>query len=151
MSAEIKRDIEKSIQFLLKSFPAVALLGARQVGKSTLLKNLPNQVKFYDLERASDYEKISDSSQLELILQDRGKELIAFDEAQLCPSLFSALRVSIDESRDQNGQFILTGSSSPHLIKNISESTTLIFIEIQRGSYFGEDDIVRISDYYGRV
>ena len=122
MSAEIKRDIEKSIQFLLKSFPAVALLGARQVGKSTLLKNLPNQVKFYDLERASDYEKISDSSQLELILQDRGKELIAFDEAQLCPSLFSALRVSIDESRDQNGQFILTGSSSPHLIKNISES-----------------------------
>ena len=49
------------------------------------------------------------------------------------------------------GEFIHIPCDALHRIKNISESTTLIFIEIQRGSYFGEDDIVRISDDYGRV
>ena len=50
----------------------------------------------------------------------------------------------------QVGDFIHIPQEALHRIKNISEVETLVFIEIQRGTYFGEDDIVRMIDYYGR-
>ncbi len=50
----------------------------------------------------------------------------------------------------QAGDFIHIPQESLHRIKNISETETLVFIEIQRGTYFGEDDIVRLTDDYGR-
>lgn len=49
-----------------------------------------------------------------------------------------------------SGDFIHIPQESLHRIKNLSEAEILIFIEIQRGTYFGEDDIVRINDDYGR-
>ncbi|HFC92018.1 MAG TPA: ATP-binding protein [Leucothrix mucor] len=113
------RSVTESIHYLLNNFPAVAVLGARQVGKSTLLQNIfPNAV-FFDLERDADFQRINDDPAL--LLQETERPIV-FDEAQLSPSLFRALRVAIDQQRQQTGQFLLSGSSSPQLLKQISET-----------------------------
>ncbi|NQY80230.1 MAG: ATP-binding protein [Candidatus Caenarcaniphilales bacterium] len=115
----IKRDLKYTILKLLKSFPCVTLIGARQVGKSTLLRQVAPDAPFYDLEQNSHFEMIDGDPELFLKNKD---ELIVIDEAQLSGSLFSALRVKIDENRKKNSQFLISGSSSPELLKNISES-----------------------------
>lgn len=114
-----KRTITASIHYLLNNFPAVAILGARQVGKSTLLQQILPDAVFFDLERDSDFQRINDDPSL--LLQEVNRPII-FDEAQLSPSLFRALRVAIDKQRDQTGQFLLSGSSSPQLLRHISET-----------------------------
>ena len=115
----IKRSVSESIAYLLKNFPCVVILGARQVGKSTLLHHLLPNAPFFDLERTTDYQRIETDP--ELLLQETSRPLV-IDEAQLSSSLFKALRVEIDRNRHQPGQFLLSGSSSPQLLKNISES-----------------------------
>ena len=114
-----KRSVKSSVEFLLGHFPAVVILGARQVGKSTLTQELLPDATFFDLERDSDYQRINDDPAL--LLQETNRPIV-FDEAQLSPALFRALRVAIDDNRDQPGQFLLSGSSSPELLKNISET-----------------------------
>lgn len=115
----LERDISDSIRYLLQNFPAVVVLGARQVGKSTLLRHLMPDAPFFDLERDADFQRVNDDPAL--LLQETGRPVI-FDEAQLSSSLFRALRVAIDEHRDRAGQFLLSGSSSPHLLRHISET-----------------------------
>lgn len=114
-----KRSVKASVEFLLQHFPAVVILGARQVGKSTLTQQILPEATFFDLERDSDYQRIKDDPAL--LLQETNRPIV-FDEAQLSPSLFRALRVAIDQNRDQAGQFLLSDSSSPELLKNISET-----------------------------
>lgn len=114
-----KRSVKASVEFLLQHFPAVVILGARQVGKSTLTQKVLPKATFFDLERDSDFQRINDDPGL--LLQETNRPIV-FDEAQLSPALFRALRVAIDENRDQPGQFLLSGSSSPELLKNISET-----------------------------
>lgn len=117
--SELLRVYQKPIQYLLSHFPCVVILGARQVGKSTLLKQVWPTTPLFDLERERDFELIEKDP--EFFLNNYPSPLI-FDEAQLSPRLFSALRVHIDKNRKQNGQFLISGSSSPDLLKNISES-----------------------------
>ena len=114
-----KRSSLDSIDYLLNNFPCVVVLGARQVGKSTLLKQILPRATFFDLERNADFLRID--SDPELLLQETERPLI-FDEAQLSTNLFKALRVEIDRNRQATGQFLLSGSSSPWLLKNISET-----------------------------
>lgn len=113
------RAISDSVDYLLQHFPAVVVLGARQVGKSTLIRHLLPEAPFFDLERDSDFQRVNDDPGL--LLQEINKPVI-FDEAQLSPNLFRALRVAIDQQRDHPGQFLLSGSSSPQLLKQISET-----------------------------
>jgi predicted AAA+ superfamily ATPase len=115
----LKRNITESINYLLNNFPCVVILGARQVGKSTLLKQILPNASFFDLERDADFQRINNDP--ELLLQETNRPII-FDEAQISASLFKALRVEIDKNRDQAGQFLLSGSSSPELLKHISET-----------------------------
>lgn len=115
----LKRELESKIKSYLSKFPCVVLIGARQVGKSTLLKKVLPKAKYYDLENLSDYDYIN--SDPELFLKDNKGPLV-IDEAQLCPDLFKSLRVAIDDKRSENGRYLLSGSSSPHLLNNISES-----------------------------
>ena len=75
--------------------------------------------EIFDLEKESDYQIIARDTDLFLRLN---KNHIAIDESQLHPKLFPALRVAIDNDRNKKGRFVLTGSSSPELIKSISES-----------------------------
>lgn len=113
------RNIQKNILELLSNFPAVVILGARQVGKSTLLKALLPDAIYFDLERRSDFQRVSDDP--ELIFREADGPYV-FDEAQLAPSLFNALRVEIDRHRARKGHFLLSGSSSPQLLHHVTET-----------------------------
>ena len=118
----IKRKLQTEINTILKQFPAVAILGPRQVGKTTLAKQLAAQIKkeviYLDLEKAADINKLTDSHTYLWAQKDK---CIILDEVQLMPELFSILRPLIDEYRIP-GRFILLGSASPHLVKGVSES-----------------------------
>ena len=114
-----KRVIERKINELLQMFPAVAIIGPRQCGKSTLVKNLKPTWKYFDLERPSDFQLIEKDPQTFLKLNS---EEIIIDEAQEYPEFFKVLRTAIDENRKSKGRFLLTGSSSPEIVKGLTES-----------------------------
>ncbi|MCH2228553.1 MAG: ATP-binding protein [Candidatus Caenarcaniphilales bacterium] len=113
------RSLVKKVKSLLDNFPCVVLIGARQVGKSTLLKQVLTNAKFYDLEREADRQILSTDP--DYFFSHTETPLI-IDEAQIEPKIFNALRVAIDAERNKKGRYLLSGSSSPHLIKNINES-----------------------------
>lgn len=106
----------------MKQFPAVAILGARQVGKTTLAKQIAASQKkpslYLDLENPLDVRKLADPY---TFLSGHKDKCIIIDEVQTIPSLFAVLRSIIDEDR-RNGRFILLGSASPQLVKGVSES-----------------------------
>lgn len=113
------RNISFKINQLLWYFPAVVLLGARQSGKTTLAKALRPDWLYCDLEKASDFNRIEHDP--EFFFQQHPQHII-IDEAQRSPKLFETLRGVIDQQRDIPGRFILSGSSSPELLKNVTES-----------------------------
>lgn len=115
----IRRALINKIQKSLESFPCVVLIGARQVGKTTLLRQVLPEANFYDLEKSSDLQIIRTDP--EYFLAQTQTPLV-IDEAQIEPTIFNALRVVIDANRKKNGRYLLSGSSSPNLLKNISES-----------------------------
>lgn len=115
----LKRNLEYKINELLTYFPAIVIIGPRQCGKTSLSKTIRPQWKYYDLEKADHFDLIS--RDISFFFKENDQEIV-FDEAQLLPSLFKELRHVIDSNRQQNNRFILTGSSSPELLTNISES-----------------------------
>ena len=115
----MNRNLFHKINELLNYFPAVAILGARQVGKTTLAKQLRPDWRYYDCEKPSVFQRIQHDPEL---FFEQNQQDIILDEAQELPMLFNVLRGIIDENRTKKGRFILTGSSSPELLDNISES-----------------------------
>lgn len=118
----IKRVLEKQIVTSLQRFPAVGLIGARQVGKTTLAKmiaeNWPKECLYIDLERPSDYTVLSEP---ERFLSRQAKKLVIIDEIQIRRELFPVLRSLIDMDK-RPGRFLLLGSSSPDLVRQSGES-----------------------------
>lgn len=118
----IQRQLQKEITTLMKQYPAVAILGARQVGKTTLAKQIAASQKkpslYLDLENPLDVRRLADPF---TFLSANKDKCIIIDEVQTIPSLFAVLRSIIDEDR-RNGRFILLGSASPQLVKGVSES-----------------------------
>jgi uncharacterized protein len=105
----------------LQQMPAVALLGSRQVGKTTLARAIAAMhpgALFLDLERATDRAALA---QPDLFLPAHRDRLIVLDEVQLAPGLFSALRPEIDADR-RPGRFLLLGSASAALLRQTGES-----------------------------
>lgn len=105
----------------LRRFPAVALLGPRQAGKTTLALDLAGKVPgsmYLDLERPADLAKLADP---ELLLSPMADRLVVLDEVQRAPGLFAVLRSLIDRER-RPGRFLLLGSASPALLQQASES-----------------------------
>lgn len=132
MHGHISRDkLLSIISKRLASNPAVALLGPRQVGKSTaaevLLKQFPNAI-YLDLERPADINKLTDP---DAFFSRFGESLICLDEIQRLPDLFPLLRGVIDRQK-RNTQFLLLGSVSRDLIRQSSESLAgrLSYLEI---------------------
>ncbi len=117
--AGLIRNIGSKINQLLEIFPVVVILGARQVGKTTLAKQLRPTWHYIDLEKPSHLDAISHDP--EFFFQQHPSGLI-IDEAQSLPIIFNVLRGVIDAKRSQKGRFIVTGSSSPELNKQVSES-----------------------------
>ena len=113
------RILSQKIEQLLELFPVVAIIGSRQCGKSTLVKALRPDWKYYDLERPDDFQLISSDP---IGFFNRRQEKTIIDEAQAFPELFKVLRGVIDKDRDVAGRYLLTGSSSPEIVKGLSES-----------------------------
>lgn len=118
----IKRKIEAMVTESLTKFPIVGLIGARQVGKTTLAKKLAEGSRresiYLDLERPSDLAKLSEA---ELYLETHSKKLVILDEIQRQPELFPLLRSLADDDRGK-GRFLILGSASPDLVRKSSES-----------------------------
>jgi uncharacterized protein len=112
----IKRAVSRLVRARLKQFPAAGLLGPRQCGKTTLAKSLSRH--YYDLEQSSDRLRL-DLSWNEIIERN---DLVLLDEAQSWPEIFPRLRAAIDARRKHNGRFLLLGSVSPVLMRQVSES-----------------------------
>lgn len=113
------RFLAQKVNRLLEMFPAVAIIGPRQCGKSTLVKAIRPEWKYYDLERPDDYQLISSDP---LGFFSRQPEKIIIDESQEFPDLFKVLRGVVDQNRKVADRFLLTGSSSPEIVKGLSES-----------------------------
>lgn len=115
------RLLEKDLLRRLHNMPAVAVLGPRQCGKSTLARYLVDKMEnglYLDLEKRSDLNKLRDP---EAFFQLNRDKLVCLDEIQLIPELFSPLRSIIDEQK-RNGQLLMLGSASRDLIRQSSES-----------------------------
>jgi len=114
----IKRKITKTIISRLQQFPAVALVGPRQSGKTTLARTFSG--KYYDLE--VDQEKLRLDLQWDEVTES--DHLIILDEAQSYPEIFPRIRSAIDNRRDTMGRFMILGSVSPGLMIQVSEFLT---------------------------
>ena len=120
----IARRLLPRLRELLGRFPAVVLIGPRQVGKTTLARAcLADSGGLYlDLESQRDTRKLSDP---EDYLSQRESQLVVLDEIQRVPELFPSLRGLIDDGRTRGlraGRFLLLGSASLELIQQSSET-----------------------------
>jgi len=104
---------------LSQQFPAIVLTGARQVGKTTLLRELFPNYGFVSLDLPSLAEQAENEPQV--FLESHPSPLI-IDEVQYAPKLFRHLKTRIDRDRHSMGQFILTGSQKFTLMKEVSDS-----------------------------
>jgi len=122
----IKRVVKFRLRKLLKQFPAVALLGPRQVGKTTLALNLVDELDehalYLDLELPSDKAKLADP---ELYLSQYEDRLIIMDEIHRLPGIFQTVRGLIDRRRrkgKRSSQFLFLGSASIDLLQQSAET-----------------------------
>ena len=122
---KIHRLLSNPLREELQTFPVVALVGPRQVGKTSLARLLLAElsqsgraVVMLDLERPSDLAKLNDA---ELFLDPLADHLVILDEVQLRPDLFPVLRALVDAQR-RPGRFLILGSAAPALIQHSSES-----------------------------
>jgi predicted AAA+ superfamily ATPase len=121
MQELIGRHLAGTVKRRLQNNPAVAILGPRQCGKTTLAGQIVNRIKqsvYLDLENPGDLAKLSDPLAFFSLHND---DLVCLDEIQRAPELFSILRSVIDE-RARKGQFLILGSAGPDLIRQSSES-----------------------------
>jgi hypothetical protein len=122
----IFRAIQPRVAQLLQQFPAVAILGPRQVGKTTLAHSLVEQLGekslYLDLELPSDRAKLADP---ELYLAQHEDRLVILDEIHRLPGIFQTLRSLIDRRKRKgalNGHFMLLGSASIDLLQQSAET-----------------------------
>ena len=118
-------------------YPAVALIGPRQSGKTTLAQELGGN--YFDLEQEAERLRLD----LEWESLVTGNKLVILDEAQSWPGIFARLRGAIDQDRKRMGRFLLLGSVSPTLMLQVSESlagrlslielTPFLFTELTAG------------------
>ncbi len=108
--------IQPLIRDRLADYPAVALVGARQCGKTTLARAIGG--RYFDLEQESDRLKLD----LEWESLAGGNHLVILDEAHSWPQVFARLRGTIDRDRRRTGRFLVLGSVSPALMLQVSES-----------------------------
>jgi len=117
----IKRSLQERINSSIKNSSVTAILGARQVGKTTLAKKIIAQykkVKYLDLEKDSDLELLTNEEQY--LNLNKNTFLFCIDEIQLKPGIFKTLRSFVDENKES--RFLILGSASPELLRQSSES-----------------------------
>jgi predicted AAA+ superfamily ATPase len=142
----LKRYLEDELNELLQEFPSVAIVGPRQVGKTTLAKQIAGRLRkeviYIDLENPKDENKLTDPV---LFFETNQDKCVILDEIQRKPELFPVLRSMIDQHRIP-ARFVLLGSASPELIRESSETlagrifyqelTPIHLIEVEANSSF---------------
>ncbi|MDE0287809.1 MAG: ATP-binding protein [bacterium] len=130
----IARRLHERLQYLLAEYPAVALIGPRQAGKTTLAMEIAEVVDsvYLDLESPADLVRLSDP---ELYLADHEDRLVVLDEVHRLPGLFQSLRGLIDRGRRRgrrSGRFLLLGSASMDLLRQSGETLAgrIAYIEL---------------------
>lgn len=115
----IKRDISEKLISLSRQVPVVTIIGPRQSGKTTLVKECFPEYTYVNLEdpitrmfAKEDYKSFFETY----------KEPLIIDEVQRVPELLSAIQVIVDSDRENNGRFILTSSHQPSLQEGIAQS-----------------------------
>jgi predicted AAA+ superfamily ATPase len=116
MQNMVARTIQRLLSERLEAYPAVALVGPRQCGKTTLAKAMEGT--YFDLEQEPERLRLD----LEWDSLLAGEELVILDEAQCWPPVFARLRGAIDDDRKRMGRFLLLGSVSPSLMVEVSQS-----------------------------
>ena len=141
-----KRIITDYISDCIDNFPSVAILGPRQIGKTTMArtisKNFADSV-YLDLERPADIAQIKDP---EIYFDEHIGKLIILDEIQRFPNLFPIMRGVIDRRRMDGyriGQFLFLGSASTDLLRQTSESLAgrIVYTELSGFSALEVEDI----------
>lgn len=128
----IERKYNLTLKKYLENFPAVGIIGPRQVGKTSFIKKFLktfNKKHIYlDLELQTDLIKLTDP---EFFLKQHEDYLVVIDEVQRLKELYPLLRALIDQ-KNTPSRFILLGSASPELIRNSSESLAgrIIYLNI---------------------
>lgn len=118
-SEYIPRKVISDINEMSQSFPCILITGARQVGKSTLLKQiLPENMRYVTLD---DFRELRQAQQDPIgYLEEKGTP-ICIDEIQYAPELFRAIKLIVDRE-DRPGMYWLTGSQRFHMMKGASET-----------------------------
>lgn len=153
----LPRTLAHALEKALTEFPVVGLVGSRQVGKTTLARQVvqehPSEAVYLDLELPSDLAKLTAP---ELYLQQHADKLIILDEIQRLPELFPTLRALVDQAR-RPGRFLILGSASPDLIRQSSESLAgrIVFLELHplhllEVEHTASDDARRLTRHWWR-
>lgn len=115
----ITRSLSAKVAELTRSFPCVLLVGARQVGKSTMLKEmLPEGMRYVTLD---DFRMLESARRDPIGFLDYMGAPLCIDEVQYAPDLLRAVKMKVDES-GRAGMYWLTGSQRFHMMKGVSES-----------------------------
>lgn len=112
----IRRQAQSLVRQRLDQYPAVALIGPRQCGKTTLAQMMGGI--YFDLEQEPERLRLD----LDWDILDQSNDLVILDEAQSWPELYPRLRGAIDRDRKRMGRFLLLGSVSPVLMSQVSQS-----------------------------
>jgi uncharacterized protein len=137
--ADKSRNLAEKIGTLLGYFPIVAIFGARQVGKTSLAKQLRPEWRYINLENPLDFDRIAQDP---LFFFTENPNDLIIDEIQEYPELFRVLSGIVDSNRQKKGRIILTGSSSPRLLKSMSESLAGRIGVVELGTF-------KANEYYG--
>lgn len=152
----IPRRLESSIKNALQRSPSVALMGPRQVGKTTIALNISETTPslYLDLENRTDLQKVQD---IEGFHAENNDKLIILDEVQRLPEIFTSLRGIIDRERrkgNKTGQFLFLGSASIDLLQQSSESLAgrIAYLELQPvdALEYAQDNLDRLNTLWVR-
>lgn len=131
----IDRDLASLVERRLKQMPSVALLGPRQVGKTTLARAIAAKrgegAIYLDLESAADRNRLSDP---EAYFAAHADKLVVLDEIHRAPEIFAILRGQIDDRRRagrEGGHFLILGSAALELMRQSSESLAGRIVDLE--------------------
>jgi predicted AAA+ superfamily ATPase len=139
-----RKQLAEAVMKGLERAPAVALLGPRQCGKTTLARELaarhPGAARVFDLEHPADEAALRNP----LLAIERLRGLVVIDEVQRLPELYPVLRVLLDRPGTP-ARFLLLGSASPHLVRGVTESLAgrVAFVDMQG---FSLDDVGLVAE-----
>jgi predicted AAA+ superfamily ATPase len=115
----IERGLEPELRQGVRTRPVVVLTGARQTGKTSVLRRLFQDHNFVSLDLPTEAEQAENEP---AIFLRRFPPPVIIDEVQYAPKLFRHIKATVDSQRSKNGQFLLTGSQKFTLMKGVTES-----------------------------